>query len=55
VKSLVYSAKSAVMKRFAKSKEGKMLETELYLEWLKELDYVSSALDVSYTPYNDLL
>ncbi|KAF4617184.1 hypothetical protein D9613_005625 [Agrocybe pediades] len=47
VKGLVYSAKCAVMKRFGKSKKGKMLETELYLEWLKELDYVSSAVDIA--------
>jgi hypothetical protein len=46
---LIVSTRSAVMQRFKKKKgKGKLLlETELYLEWLNELDYVVSAFDVS--------
>lgn len=46
VKSLLHSAKAAVLKSFGSSKT-RLLETELYLEWLNELDYVVSALYVS--------
>lgn len=41
------SAKAAVMKRRG-SKKVRLLETELYLDWLNELDYVNSALLVSF-------
>lgn len=34
------------MGRFRR-KKGKLLETELYLEWLNELDYIVIALHVS--------
>ncbi|KAF8968996.1 hypothetical protein BDZ97DRAFT_1797292 [Flammula alnicola] len=47
VNELMYSAKAAVVERFKKPKKGKLLETELYLEWLNELDYVVSALDLA--------
>ncbi|KDR82353.1 hypothetical protein GALMADRAFT_237615 [Galerina marginata CBS 339.88] len=46
VNRLLHSTKAAVMKRRG-SKKHKLLETELYLEWLNELDYVASALDVA--------
>jgi hypothetical protein len=46
VHDLLHSAKTNVMGRFRR-KKGKLLETELYLEWLNELDYVVIALHVS--------
>ncbi|KAF8904127.1 hypothetical protein CPB84DRAFT_1814517 [Gymnopilus junonius] len=46
IKQMIYSAKSSVMKRCTlRRKKSKLLETELYLEWLNELDYVVSALE----------
>ena len=49
VHDLLHSAKTNVMGRFRR-KQGKLLETELYLEWLNELDYVVIALHVSNLP-----
>lgn len=46
VKHLMRSAKAAVMKRKG-SKKVRLLETELYMDWLNELNYVHSALFVS--------
>ncbi|PPQ93088.1 hypothetical protein CVT25_003120 [Psilocybe cyanescens] len=43
VKHLMRSAKAAVMKRKG-SKKVRLLETELYMDWLNELNYVHSAL-----------
>ncbi|KIM35876.1 hypothetical protein M413DRAFT_449506 [Hebeloma cylindrosporum] len=43
VQGLLHSAKTNVMGCFRR-KKGKLLETELYLEWLNELDYVVIAL-----------
>ena len=45
VRRVINSAKAAVFQRFDPEK-GKMLETELYLEWLLELDYLASAIEV---------
>ena len=45
VQLVINSAKAAVCQRFD-SKKGKMLETELYLEWLLELEYLVSAVEV---------
>ena len=45
VQRVIDSAKASVFQRFD-PKNGKMLETELYLEWLLELDYLVSAVDV---------
>ena len=44
------SAKASVSQRFD-SKKGKMLETELYLEWLLELEYLISAVEVRVNPF----
>ncbi|KAF9474046.1 hypothetical protein BDN70DRAFT_344675 [Pholiota conissans] len=46
-KDLISSAKSAVVQRFKRKKGKLLLETELYLEWLNELDYVVSAFDTA--------
>jgi hypothetical protein len=46
IKNLIYSAKQAVFSRF-KPKQQKYLETELYMEWLCELEYVYTAIDVA--------
>ena len=45
VQRVINSAKASVLQRFD-PKKGKMLETELYLEWLLELDYLVSAVEV---------
>lgn len=45
VEKLVASAMAAVKGRWNPAK-GKMLETELYLGWLKELGYVGYAIEV---------
>ena len=45
VQRVFNSAKASVFQRFD-SEKGKMLETELYLEWLIELDYLVSAVKV---------
>lgn len=45
VQRVINSVKAAVSQRFD-SKRGKMLETELYLEWLLELEYLVSAVEV---------
>ena len=45
VQRVINSAKASVSQRFD-SKKGKMLETELYLEWLLELEYLASAIEV---------
>lgn len=51
VHDLLHSAKTNVMGRFRR-KKGKLLETELYLEWLNELDYVVIALHVRNFSYS---
>ena len=53
VQRVINSAKAAVSQRFD-SKKGKMLETELYLEWLLELEYVVSAVEVRVNPFRHL-
>ena len=50
VQRVINSAKAAVCQRFD-SKKGKMLETELYLEWLLELEYLVSAVEVRVNPF----
>ena len=50
VQLVINSAKAAVCQRFD-SKKGKMLETELYLEWLLELEYLVSAVEVRVNPF----
>jgi hypothetical protein len=45
VQRVINSAKAVVSQRFD-AKKGKMLETELYLEWLLELEYLVSAVEV---------
>ena len=50
VQRVLNSAKASVFQRFD-PKKGKMLETELYLEWLLELDYLVSAVEVCVNPF----
>lgn len=54
VQRVIYSAKTSVCQRFD-VKKGKMLETELYLEWLLELDYLASAVEVCVDPFRHYL
>jgi hypothetical protein len=53
VQRIIYSAKTSVCQRFDSTK-GKMLETELYLEWLLELDYLVSAVEVCVDPFGTI-
>ncbi|KAF8158553.1 hypothetical protein B0H34DRAFT_709336 [Crassisporium funariophilum] len=46
VQRVINIAKTSVLDCFDTAK-GKLLETELYLEWLNELDYVISAVDIA--------
>ena len=50
VQRVFNSAKASVSQRFD-SKKGKMLETELYMEWLLELEYLVSAVEVRVNPF----
>ena len=50
VQRVINSAKASVSQRFD-AKKGKMLETELYLEWLLELEYLVSAVEVRVNPF----
>ena len=43
---MIHSAKGAVVRRCARRKERRLLETELYYEWLHELEYVVCAFEV---------
>jgi hypothetical protein len=54
VQRVINSAKASVSRRFD-SKKGKMLETELYLEWLLELEYLVSAVEVRVEPFRRYL
>ena len=48
IKRLIYSAKRSVLNQH-RSRPRRLLETELYANWLDELEFVVIALDVSYT------
>jgi hypothetical protein len=48
IQRVINSAKAFVSQRFD-AKKGKMIETELYLEWLLELEYLVSAVEVRVT------
>lgn len=48
VQKIVSRVKSSVKTRLDKAKE-KILETELYLEWLQEFEFVVTAIEVCIT------
>jgi hypothetical protein len=45
VKDLIHSAKRSAVHR--RHRHQRLLETELYVEWLNQLEYVATALEVS--------
>ena len=46
IKGLIHSAKRSVLNR-CRFRQQRLLETELYANWLHQLEYVATALDVS--------
>ncbi|KJA21703.1 hypothetical protein HYPSUDRAFT_77735 [Hypholoma sublateritium FD-334 SS-4] len=47
VAQVIHSAKGAVVRRCARRKDRRLLETELYYEWLHELEYVVCAFEIA--------